>query len=135
MNEFAVKVLFHPIKAYVDSAAGIGAVIGVLLMGLVGIPLSLIQEFHISIVRAVLAGVVTLIFIPLSLRTNLSCLAIGAYIGAMLLLVGWGVGFMGYLSLVLALVAGGIVGAALAVPFGAIVGLIKSKRRKPVLSV
>ncbi|MFQ5796867.1 MAG: hypothetical protein ACE5JP_17735 [Candidatus Bipolaricaulia bacterium] len=63
MDEFAVKVLFHPIKAYVSSAAGIGAVIGVLLMGLVGIPLFLVQELNKGIVRAILAGVATIIFI------------------------------------------------------------------------
>jgi hypothetical protein len=64
MGEFAVKVLLHPIRAYVDSAASVGMVIGVLAWGLVGLPLALVQELHISIVRAVLAGVVTLIFIP-----------------------------------------------------------------------
>jgi hypothetical protein len=138
LKDSPLKGLFPPIgPTYVEPAAESGFVIGLLVMGLVGIPLFLVLGHHVGIVRAALASVTFAVCTCVSylwLVNSYSSphmdavpvtgliIAISAYSLTMGLLVGDADFFLLFL-----LGTGGVAGAAAGALSGAVVGLIKHR--------
>lgn len=134
MNKFAICVLFDPIGAYINRAARIGALVGVLFTGLVVIPGGIAAYYNVSTRSAVFVWVFILICAFQGLRrSEVVYLGVALSALALLLLFSDPGRFSGVLLLVVAfssalfLIVSAIAGAVLAGLIGALIGLIKRK--------